>query len=275
MKKELHLRANAKINLSLKVKGRRDDGYHDIETDMLSISLHDLITVKPEKNGISLKCDDPHVPKGEDNLAFKAAKLYLEEAGLKGEGVHITIKKNIPLASGLGGGSADAAAVLYGMNLIHDARLHKDKMHELAVRLGSDVPFCLVGGTARCTGRGEQIRKINPETGNSFILAMPDIKVPTKIIYDGFDELDEKEQSPVNDLEQVTMAKFSEVKKLKERLVAATKMDWTMSGSGPVLFSEFRDLGDIDEAVEKISKICKYHVAMRMNEGISLIEESK
>ncbi|MFC1559593.1 4-(cytidine 5'-diphospho)-2-C-methyl-D-erythritol kinase [Candidatus Margulisiibacteriota bacterium] len=272
MSKELKLRANAKINLFLKVLGRRDDGYHDIETDMQSISLHDIITLTLNKGKITVTCDNPEVPKGKDNLAFQAAELYLGEIGAKGEGVAIDIKKNIPLASGLGGGSADAAAVLHGMNLLHSSKLHKDKLHELAVKIGSDVPFCLVGGTAKCTGRGEEVKRRNPETGNTYIFAMPDVRVSAKEIYDGFDELKKKEASSLNDLEQVTFAKFPDIGKLKDKLVAETNVEWFMSGSGPVLFAEFGDLAEIDNIVGRVAKITKYHVAMRMNEGVSALE---
>jgi len=272
MSKELKLRANAKLNLSLKVLGRRADGYHDIETDMQSISIHDVITLKPVEGKIAVECGQPGVPENEDNLAFKAAKLYLEAVGAKKEGIIININKNIPVAAGLGGGSADAAAVLYGMNLIHGSKLHKDALQGLAEKLGSDVPFCLIGGTARCTGRGEKVKKINPETGNTFLLVMPDINVSSKEIYEGFDKLNKKDASSKNDLEQVTFMQYDKVKQLRDRLVAETNAKWMMSGSGPVLFAEFGDLAEIDEMVARVSKYTKFSVAMRMNEGVSVME---
>lgn len=149
----LKLRAYAKINLSLKVSGKRPDGYHDIDSVLQSISLHDEVELKPSASGIKVHCI-PHI---EGNIAEKGAKMLLEEIKLA-KGVEISIKKNIPVSSGLAGGSADAAAVLIGLNKLFNLNLHMTKLIEIGANIGSDVPFCLIGGTARCTGKGRRSR---------------------------------------------------------------------------------------------------------------------
>ncbi len=123
-----------------------------------------------------INCSAPGI---KNNIAQKAAELLLKEMKIK-NGVHISIKKNIPLSAGLGGGSADAAAVLIGLNALFNLNIHKDKLIELGAKLGADVPFCLVGGTARCLGVGDKIEKINPKTGSAFLLVVPNIEVSTQ-----------------------------------------------------------------------------------------------
>ncbi len=259
----IKLRAYAKLNLSLSIIGKRPDGYHDIDSMMQSVSLHDEVDLKAIESGIKVKCSIPDI---EDNTAQKAAELLLAEAKIK-SGVSIQIKKNIPVSAGLGGGSADAAATLIGLNKLFDLNLHREKLLELAAKIGSDVPFCLVGGTARCTGRGDIVAKENPQTGAVFMLVIPNIEVPTKIVYDKFDEVGRGPSE--NELEKAAVALFPEISEMREILVCETKQDWKMSGSGPTLYIELRDLSDAEKYSETVSKInAVHHVVKRMDSGV-------
>jgi len=150
----LTLKAPAKLNLSLRVLGRRADGFHEIDTLMVKLSgLHDLIEIAPAKS-FAFMCDDVTLPSDEDNLVIKAVRAYEKAAGITCK-LAVTLKKNIPHGAGLGGGSSDAAATLSGLDQFHDGKLGPARLHELAAMLGSDVPFFLTPGAARCTGRGE------------------------------------------------------------------------------------------------------------------------
>jgi 4-diphosphocytidyl-2-C-methyl-D-erythritol kinase len=262
----IKLRAYAKLNLSLKVIGKRPDGYHDIDSLMQSVSLHDEIDLKVIDSGVKVKCSISGI---EDNTAQKAAELLLAEAKINA-GVHIQINKNIPLSAGLGGGSADAAATLIGINKLFDLNFHKEKLMQLGAKIGSDVPFCLVGGTARCTGRGETVVRENPRSGASFILVIPRISVPTRQVYEKFDKVGKG--SSENDLEKAATALFPEIGRIKETLISETKQDWKMSGSGSALYLELRDLSDAEKYMESVNKLdAIHHVVKRMDAGVDII----
>ncbi|MFH1709750.1 MAG: 4-(cytidine 5'-diphospho)-2-C-methyl-D-erythritol kinase [bacterium] len=261
----IKLRAYAKLNLTLNITGKRPDGYHEIDSVMQSISLHDEIDMKTADSGIKVKCSIPGI---EDNIVQKAAELLFAEAKIKG-GVHIQIKKNIPLSAGLGGGSADAAATLIGLNKLFNLNLHRDRLLEIAAKIGSDVPFCLVGGTARCTGRGEKMERINPQTGSVFLLAIPKIEVSTKIVYDKYDEIGKA--SSENALEGAAVALFPEIGVMKEALNRSTEQGWKMSGSGPALYLELRDLSYADKYLEALGSFeVIHHVVKRMDAGVEI-----
>jgi 4-diphosphocytidyl-2-C-methyl-D-erythritol kinase len=186
----LLVRAPGKINLSLLVAGKRPDGYHELETIMAKINWHDEILIEPgNRKGIELICKGPYeVPKGKDNLVYKAAKLILD-CGLRtadfskqGTGIKITLTKNIPAGTGLGSGSSDAAGTLMGINRFLKLGFSKKNLMELAARLGSDVAFFLGGPMSFCTGKGEKVKKIDKcEFG--VLLFVPDVNVSTKRVY--------------------------------------------------------------------------------------------
>ncbi len=262
----IKLRAYAKLNLSLKIVGKRPDGYHDIDSIMQSISLHDEIDIKTADSGIKVTCSIPGI---EDNSAHKAAQLLLDEAKIK-NGVMIQIKKNIPLSAGLGGGSSDAAATLIGMNKLFNLNLHREKLLEIGGKIGSDVPFCLVGGTARCTGRGEKIEKMNPQTGSAFLLVIPRIKVSTKAVYEKSDDVGAGTSH--NALEKAAVSLFPEVGRIKEALDRATGQDWKMSGSGPALYLALGDLSEAEKYLDAVSGLnADHHVVKRMDAGVDII----
>jgi len=266
----IKLRANAKINLSLKISGKRSDGFHDIDSIMQSVSLHDEVEVKAAASGIKIRCA-PHI---DGNIAEIAAKTLLDEIKLV-KGVDITITKHIPLASGLAGGSADAAAVLTGMNLALGLNLHISKLMEIGAKVGSDVPFCLHGGTCRVTGRGDKVERINPKSGVAFILVCPKIELSTKAVYDAYDKTG-AEKSNGNDLELAAIKIAPEIKNIKDLLMRSTGEDWRMSGSGPTLFLDLMDLSEAEKYTEKIRELkLDFHVVMRMDQGVELISSPR
>ncbi len=181
--------AFAKVNLTLDVLGKREDGYHDIKSVMQTISLRDDIEIdvgtgKPWK----LLCDKENIPTDETNLAWKAAKLFFDTTGIPDGGIEIRITKRIPAQAGLGGGSADAAAVLRALNRHFDSPLSLPGLAELGGTIGSDIPFCVLCGTAVCEGRGEKIRKMPDLPECIFVICKPDFSVSTPELYKKLDE---------------------------------------------------------------------------------------
>ena len=264
--KELTINAYAKINLFLDIKNRREDGYHNLEMVMQTIALHDTITLYKIEKGIEIETNHKKLPTGEDNLAYKAAQEIIKKVNLD-EGVKIFIDKKIPIAAGLAGGSTDAAAVIKGMNKLFELNLDKEELHSIAFNIGSDVPFCLEGGTAFATKRGEKLRYLNPLKKHNVLLIKPPEIVSTKKVYTLYDEynIDRKipvkkliqiiennkkmriEDGWVNVLEPVTKELVSDVKVIKEKLISQGLKFTMMTGSGPTVFSIFEDK-DIDLA---------------------------
>ncbi len=183
----LLVRAPAKINLSLLIAGKRPDGFHEIETVMAKVTFYDEILIEPgPKAGIEILCKGPHwAPAGEENLVYQAAKLLLNSCRLQAD-IKITLTKNIPAGSGLGSASSDAAATLIGLNKYLDLGLSENRLAELAVQLGSDIPFFLDGPLALCSGKGEKIKKIHKKFNFLALLILPNVSVSTKKAYDNY-----------------------------------------------------------------------------------------
>lgn len=185
----LVVRAPAKLNLSLLVGSRRADGFHEIHTIMSKIAWYDeLLFEMTDKPEVELVCNGPHwAPQGHDNLVYRACRLLLEEAtGGKRGGVKVTLTKNIPAGTGLGSASSDAAAAMMGMNRFLKFGLTTSELAPLALQLGSDVPFFLYGPLALCTGRGERIKKITQKFCFKAIVALPDVSIATKRVYENY-----------------------------------------------------------------------------------------
>lgn len=181
--------AYAKINLTLDVLEKRDDGYHDLKTVMQTISLRDDIEIDVgTKNSWTLSCDKPGIPCDERNLAWKAAKVYCDTMNKDPEGLAIRITKRIPSQAGLGGGSADAAAVLRALNRHFGSPLSIWALAELGAQIGSDVPFCVVGGTVMCEGRGERMRKLPDMPDCVVVVCKPEFSISTPELYRVIDE---------------------------------------------------------------------------------------
>jgi len=178
----ISLKAPAKINLFLEILGKRDDGYHEIETVMQEIDLVDNLQFEEIRKGVRLKCSDKNIPSDENNLVCKAANLILNECGIK-KGVLISLEKNIPVGAGLGGGSSDAAATLKALNLLWKIGLNDAELMEFAARLGSDIPFFIKGKTSLCRGRGEKITPIEVERELNYLVIYPHINISTSTIY--------------------------------------------------------------------------------------------
>lgn len=260
----MQLSAPAKVNLSFKVKGRRPDGFHEIETLMAPISLADRITIKSGSSDgpIQFSCDDPSLPDGEDNLVVRAANLFRERTGIAA-GVTIMLEKNIPHGAGLGGGSSDAATTLLGLNEVFEADLSEEELSTLAARLGSDVPFFLARSPAVCRGRGELVTPVSLNETFDLLLLKPDFGVPTPWAYGRWKESRELpgvDYSPqtladlgfVNDLEKPVFEKYVFLARLKSWLRQQPEVAVAlMSGSGSTLFAVLRDAAKSDELANR------------------------
>ncbi|MEX1114889.1 MAG: 4-(cytidine 5'-diphospho)-2-C-methyl-D-erythritol kinase [Akkermansiaceae bacterium] len=253
----LTVKASAKLNLSLRVLARRDDGFHEIDTLMVKLpGLADEIEFR-EAGGFSFQCDDPTVPGDESNLVVKAVRAY-EAATGKSCRHEITLKKVIPHGAGLGGGSSDAAATLHALNQLHGYALAVDPLRELAAKLGSDIPFFLASGAARCTGRGEKIEQVPSPPALRVLLLKPSFGVSTPDAYGRWKNSNElpgisyaaqscRGISLTNDLERPVFEKHRFLAELKqwllERRETAAAM---MSGSGSTVFAVMHDHADAD-----------------------------
>jgi 4-diphosphocytidyl-2-C-methyl-D-erythritol kinase len=255
---KISVKCPAKINLSLDVVGKRPDGYHLVRMIMQSIGLFDNIRVSKNNGGINLTCSKP-LPLNEGNIAYRAAKLMLESFSLDG-GVDIFIEKNIPIAAGLAGGSTDAAGVIKAMNEIYKLGLTTKEMMETGLKLGADVPFCIMGGTALAEGIGEVLTPL-PSVDAWCLIAKPPVGVSTKEVY-GRLKLDEISRHPdtsrvieyinkkniegisesmVNVLEGVTIKKHPIIFEIKNIMMDFHALGSLMSGSGPTVFGIFKD----------------------------------
>lgn len=252
----MQLRAPAKINLSFRVIGRRADGFHEVETLMAPISLHDELTITAhgEAGEIELLCDDPSLPAGEDNLVVRAARLFVRATnGVRS--VRIELKKRIPHGAGLGGGSSDAASTLLGLNQLFDAGLPVQELGNLAAEIGSDVPFFLFRSQAFCRGRGELVTPADIQQRMPLLLLKPAFGVPTPWAYSRWKDAVELPGVSyaaqefggltfINDLERPVFEKHLFLAQLKMWLLAQSEVAVAMmSGSGSTMFAVLRDRG--------------------------------
>jgi 4-diphosphocytidyl-2-C-methyl-D-erythritol kinase len=249
--------APAKINLSLKVRGKRNDGFHAIETLISPISLYDKIDIEKQNRWIDFSCDDPTLSTGDDNLVVRAAKLFLEQAKIK-SGVSIKLQKKIPHGAGLGGGSSDAAATLRGLNQLFETNLSPKELANLGSEIGSDVPFFLFESAAICKGRGEIVEPTKIKDKMSILLLKPAFGVASGWAYSRWQNAKEipgisyapqnfDGQNLVNDLERPVFEKFVFLAQLKRWLLKQPEvMAALMSGSGSTVFGVLREksLGD-------------------------------
>ena len=267
------LNAYAKINLSLDVVGRLANGYHEVRMIMQTVGIHDSLTFEKTEGEIVLSSDAGELPLGEDNLIYKAARLVKETHGISG-GVKVHLEKRIPVAAGMAGGSTDAAATLKAMNLLYDLRLSEEDLCGLGVKLGADVPYCIMGGTALSEGIGEVLTKLAPMPECVLLVVKPDINVSTKEVYQALDsqsvpwhpDVDGMRQAIEegrlegiysrlgNVLETVTVAKHPIVSEIKQEMLGNGALASLMSGSGPSVFGIFDDEEKAREAGESIEQ---------------------
>lgn len=265
--------ANAKINLTLDILGKRPDGFHEVAMVMQSIGLHDTLTMEKTEGEIALSINVPWLKADEKNLAWRAAEIVRQECGVKG-GVRMELTKRIPVAAGLAGGSADAAAVLKGMNELYGLHLTEDKLCELGAKLGSDIPFCIKGGTMLATGRGEVLTRLADMPETWVVLAKPRISVSTAWAYQNYDEQG-AERHPDNKaieeaiargnrkavakllcnvLESVTIKKYDVIAAYKEMMLEHGAMASMMSGSGPTVFGLARNREQAEAIADVLRK---------------------
>lgn len=257
---QITIAAPAKINLSLDITGKLENGYHALDTIMQTISIEDKITLAKTGRQISVLCDHPQVPQGNGNICHKAAEAFFEKTALEG-GVIITIDKNIPVAAGLAGGSSDAAAVIKGLNLLYGTGLTQREMCEIGLKCGADVPYCIVAGTCRAKGIGEKLTKLPSFAGVYIVLVVPDFFVSTEWAYKNYD-LNSPDEKPcteelisyirgrdikntaermANVLESVTAKKHPEIQEIKNDIKKSGACGSVMSGSGPSVFGLFEN----------------------------------
>lgn len=256
----MNIKAYAKINLSLDVIGKRKDGYHLLRMIMQSINIHDEITIEEIDNGIIIDSDKPYIPKDERNLAYKAAEIFINKYGIK-KGVKIFINKNIPVAAGMAGGSADAAAVLKAMVEMFRVDTSQSELMELGLKIGADIPFCIKGGTALCEGIGEVITPLEPFKNHVIVIVKPNFGLSTKEVYKSLDinkihrhpktdeiiqAIEKNDVHFVSDnlrnvLENVSFRKHNVLRSIKSKIVSMGALGSLMSGSGPTIFGIFDD----------------------------------
>ena len=261
----MQLYAPAKINLSFEIKGRRKDGFHEIETLMAPISLTDRLVIERGKatGGLQFSCDDPSLSNGEGNLVVQAVRLFQKTTKIEA-GVEIALEKRIPHGAGLGGGSSDAATTLLGLNELFETRLGQKDLIELAAQIGSDVPFFILGLAAICRGRGEIVEAAKLSASFKVLLVKPDFGVPTPWAYQkwkdsgGLPGLNYAAQKFsgvrfVNDLERPVFEKFVFLGYLKTWLRLQPEVGVALlSGSGSTVFAVLRDGADRAQLAERI-----------------------
>lgn len=279
--KNIYWKAHAKINLSLDVLSKRPDGYHNISTIMQSLELYDTLYIaKRSEPGIILKTNVPFLPTDSRNLVYKAAERFLHTADIS-TGVEIELDKRIPVAAGLAGGSSDAAATLLAMNKLFSVNLPMSTLEDIAASLGSDIPFCLHGGTCLATGRGEILTHLNPFPHYYCILVKPDFDVSTRMVYENLSlssdlthpdtdsmlaaisasDFDKALEFTGNLLENVTCELHPEISDIKATMLKLGAVASLMCGSGPTVFGIFKSRKHAETAYHKFkNSIYSKHV---------------
>ncbi len=258
---DISLKALAKINLGLDVVRRREDGYHEVRMIMQTIHLYDRLDIKKTRDtDIKIQTNLSFLPVNENNLVYKAGRLLMDEFGIT-DGVSVKLDKRIPVAAGMAGGSTDAAAMLFGMNRIFGLGLSKKQLMERGVKIGADVPYCIMRGTALAEGIGEQLSALPPMVKCPVLIAKPQISVSTKFVYQNL-KLDDETIHPDIDrligdieakdlhsiaehmgnvLETVTIPNYPVIDEIKKHMTAHGAVGAMMSGSGPTVFGLFDD----------------------------------
>lgn len=265
------LKAMAKVNLGLDVVRRMENGYHQVKMIMQTVDLYDELTFERTEKGICLEVDNRRLPADDRNLVFRTARLISEHYSFPG-GVRITLKKRIPMAAGMAGGSSDAAAAFHGLNRLFSLGMDTEQMKKLAVKIGADVPFCIEGGTMRAEGIGEILTRL-PKVPDAYVaVAKPDIGVSTKYVYENLHverishhpdidsveaairrhDLDGMCEYMENILETVTERKYPVIAQIKEKFKENGAVTALMSGSGPTVFGIFKDKKAAEYACEAV-----------------------
>lgn len=272
--REIKLKAMAKINLGLDVLRKREDGYHELRMIMQTVRLFDRIQLTvTETPGIRVKTNLSFLPVDEGNLVYRAAKLLMDEAQVK-KGLFIHLEKHIPVAAGMAGGSSDAAAVLVGVNRLFHMGFTLEELMERGVRLGADVPYCILRGTALAEGIGEKLTALSAPPPCHVLIAKPKVHVSTKFVYGNLKAHELKEHPDIdgqiqalrdgdlyrmaelmgNVLETVTIPAYPVVQEIKDIMKKQGAVNAMMSGSGPTVFGLFDDKTKARKAYEKLRR---------------------
>lgn len=267
-------KAYAKINLGLDVLRRREDGYHEVKMIMQTVDIWDVLTFsRSEKPGITLSVNKEELPASKDNLIYRAAELVMQKYNIQ-DGVIISLEKNIPIAAGMAGGSTDAAAVFHGLKELFSLEMSVEEMQKLGVKIGADVPYCIVGGTALSEGIGEILSPLPAPPDCVLVVAKPDINVSTKFVYENLhanelkvhpdidgmiDAIREGDLSGItermgNVLETVTVKEYPVIEEIKSLMKQAGAENALMSGSGPTVFGIFTDRESAKAAAKQIKE---------------------
>lgn len=268
----LELKALGKINLGLDVLGRRENGYHDVRMVMQTVYLYDRIIMKKSKTpGIRLETNLYYLPVNENNLAYQAAQMLMDEFHME-EGVSIQLDKHIPVAAGMAGGSSNAAAVLFGMNRMFSLGLSQKELMERGVKLGADVPYCIMRGTVLAEGIGEILTPLSPMPKCYVLIAKPAISVSTKMVYEKLDSHEIEDHPDIdgilaglkagdlkkvagsmgNVLERVTVDAYPVIDQIKKMMIKEGALNAMMSGSGPTVFGIFEEKATTRKAADAI-----------------------
>ena len=271
---KLELKALGKINLGLDILGKRPNGYHDVRMVMQTVMLYDDVTLeKKEEAGIELETNLSFLPVDSGNIAYKAAKLLIDEFKIPG-GIKIKLEKHIPVAAGMAGGSTNAAAVLYGMNKMYELGLSMEELMERGVKLGADVPYCIMRGTVLAEGIGEILTPLAPLPKCYVLIAKPPLSASTKVIYEKYDskedivhpdidaiidglqndDIKKVAENMGNVLEQVMIPDYPVLAEIKDVMKENGALGAMMSGSGPTVFGIFDDRKLAKEAAAKIEE---------------------
>ena len=272
--KEIAVKALAKINLGLDVVRKREDGYHEVKMVMQTIHLFDRLEMKKtQADEITITTNLTFLPTNEKNLVYKAAKLLKDEFSIK-DGIHVKLHKHIPVAAGMAGGSTDAAAVLYGMNSMFELGLSKGELMQRGVKIGADVPYCIMRGTALAEGIGEKLTALPPMVKCPVLIAKPQISVSTKFVYENLklnegivhpdidtlvSDIEAKDLPKIvadmgNILETVTIPNYPVIAQIKDLMKEQGALNAMMSGSGPTVFGLFDTEETAVRAYEKMRK---------------------
>ena len=272
--KEIAVKALAKINLGLDVVRKREDGYHEVKMVMQTIHLFDRLEMKKtQADEITITTNLTFLPTNENNLVYKAAKLLKDEFSIK-DGIHVKLHKHIPVAAGMAGGSTDAAAVLYGMNSMFELGLSKGELMQRGVKIGADVPYCVMRGTALAEGIGEKLTALPPMVKCPVLIAKPQISVSTKFVYENLklnegivhpdidtlvSDIEAKDLPKIaadmgNILETVTIPNYPVIAQIKDLMKDQGALNAMMSGSGPTVFGLFDTEETAVRAYEKMRK---------------------
>lgn len=270
---EYRMKAYAKINLGLDVVRRLENGYHEVKMVMQTVGIYDVLDFQRTDGGIVITTDSGELPTGENNLIYKAAKLMMEKYHIN-EGVKIHLEKHIPIAAGMAGGSTDAAAALKGMNRLFDLGCSLKDLMELGVKIGADVPYCVMGGTALAEGIGEKLTPLAPAPDCYVLVAKPDINVSTKYVYEHLDAQEISRHPDIdgmveaiaeeslqgildrmeNVLETVTVKAYPVIQTIKDRMKELGAINSLMSGSGPTVFGIFVEKDMARRAYDKLEE---------------------